>query len=233
MDELLSKAKINEAQVKRIVTKAVAENLSALSEPCFYPSLKKNFYELLKATNLTEKDVRLFTKNYWVGRKEARFQLHNSHVTMFYIFLMHYFLAKKRNQVLYTNLMIFFIIRWYANLMPKQLKFCIPEVFNYALQILTKTHLFSREKTISNALYFVANAMIRIWTDGIKNNDKDKVSRFIQDSRTRVSQSVKSFVSTYMRASAEGSGIQAQNIPDDEKPYELEVPAKTTKLFTL
>ena len=48
----------------------------------------------LLRTNLTEKDVREFTKRRWKGRKEANFLLHKEALSNFYIFLMQYFLQK-------------------------------------------------------------------------------------------------------------------------------------------
>ena len=73
MEQLLAKANIKDAQLKSLISRVVAKNLSDLSEPCFYPELKKHYYEFLKLTGLTEKDIREFVKRRWKGRKEAKF----------------------------------------------------------------------------------------------------------------------------------------------------------------
>jgi hypothetical protein len=232
MDQLLAKAKINDSQLKSLLTRAVAKNLSSLSEPCYYPEVKKNYYEFLKLTGLTEKDVKEFTKRRWAGRKEAKFAIHSDPIANFYVFLMQYFL-KKNDKRMYINTMIFFIIRYYANLMHKSFKYCNEDVFKYALEILTKTHLFAREKTISNALMHIATSMVRGWTKGIKSGNLDDISRFMQDSRTRVSQSMKSFAQTYYRASEEGAGIQSEPEPredDEEAVYQIKAQEKGAKL---
>ena len=92
MEQLLAKAKVNDSQLKSLLTRVVAKNLSALSEPCYYPKVKKNYYEFLKLTGLTEKDVREFAKRRWKGRKEAKFGTQSNAVANFYVFLMQYFL---------------------------------------------------------------------------------------------------------------------------------------------
>ena len=55
MDQLLAKAKINDARLKSHLVKVIGRHLGSLSEPCYYPKLKKHYYEFLKMMNLTEK----------------------------------------------------------------------------------------------------------------------------------------------------------------------------------
>jgi len=214
MEQLLQKANID-IKAKQEITKIVAYNLGKLTEACVYPHVKKHYYEFLRYSNLTEKDVREYTKRQWAGRKEAAFGNHSDAVANFYIFLLHYYL-KNGDYVTARNFMIFYIIRHYDNVLRRQLPYCLPEVFNYVLQTLTKTHLFAREKTIASALYHIADDMMRLWAEGIKEGNKDKISRFIQDSKTRVFQSVRSFVGAYHKAKAAGLGIQGQEPSSDE-----------------
>jgi len=232
MDELLAKANIKDLQLKNEIVKTVAFNLDKLSEPCYYPELKKELYTFLKLTNLTEKDIRDFTKRKWKGRKEASFQLHNDAASNFYIFLLQYFL-KKNDKVAYANLMVLYVLRQYANLIHKTFKYCNPDSFKYALEILTKTHLFAREKTIANAIYYMAQEMIKRWTRALRTNDLDGISKFIQESRHRVSQSVKSFAQTYYKADKEGVGFQTETSPDeeDENAYQQQSTERSTKLI--
>lgn len=220
MDELLKKANINDATFKREIPKIVAYNLAALVEPCFYPNLKKHFYEFLRYSGLKEKDIKDFTKRQWAGRKEASFQTHTQPISNFLIFLMQYFL-KKRDTQTYQYLMYFYIIKHYANLMHIHFKYCIPETFKYALETLTKTHLFSREKTIPSALVFIAKDMVRRFTKDLIKNDMDRIAYFMTDSRGRVSQSMKSFSSTYHNAAAQGLGIGTDTLPSEDEEEKI------------
>jgi hypothetical protein len=232
MKELLSKSNIKDSQLKSLVVRVVAKNLSSLSEPCFYPELKKHYYEFLKLTGLAEADIKEFVKRRWKGRKEAKFLTTTDPIANFYVFLMQYFISKRDKQA-FANMMTLYIIRHYSALMHKHFKFCNNDVFKYALETLTKTHLFFREKSISNALYYMAQEMIRKWTIGIGKGNLDNISAFMIESRHRVSQSIKSFAQTYYKVSEEGVGIKTEEMPgeEDENSYQTQSAERSTKLI--
>ncbi len=221
MDELLKKAKINEPGIKRLAARITAKNLNGLVEPCYIPPTKLHYFEFLKLTGLKDADVKEFTKRRWKGRKEERFETHRGPIANFYVFLMQYFL-QKRDQVTFRNLVVFYLIRHYGALMRKHFpKWCNEEFFKYALDQLTKTHLFAREKTIGNALYYLATELIKRWSRGLLENNLDDVALFMTYARSRVSQSVKTFANTYYKASTAGTGIMAKPDEDDENAYQF------------
>lgn len=232
MDELLSKANIKDSQLKSLIVRTVSKNLSSLAEPCYNPDLKRYYYDLLYLTGLSDSDIRKFTKDRWVGRKESRFYLTSDRIANFYVFLLQYFL-KKRDKTAYNNMMVLYIIRHYSNLFRKHFKaYCNPDVFKYALETLTKTHLFSRERTIANALYFMAQIMIKRWTKALRTNDLDGIGTFMIESRHRVSQSMKSFAQTYYRIDEEGGGIQSEELPsEDEETSSPQTEERSLKLI--
>ena len=102
------------------------------------------------------------------------------------------------------------MIRQCTNLLHRRLKHCVDDVFKYALETLTKTHLFAREKSIPNSIYFLTQEMIRRYTKGMKENDLDQISLFIHESRTRISQSLKSFLGAYFKVSEEGPRFKTE-----------------------
>ena len=150
METLLNKSNIDLNKLKRTLHKITAQELSALSEPCYYPSLKKYYYELLYICKLKEKDITEYVKRLYKGRPAAKWKLHKDPISNFYIFIM-YSLNKSRQTTAYKSMLILYIIRNYTNLMHKQMQFCNEDVFKFALENLAKTHLFSREKTISGS----------------------------------------------------------------------------------
>jgi len=233
MEQLLAKAKIKDGPLKSAISRIIAKNLGSLSEPCFYPEMKKTYYDLLKLTGLTEKDIKEFKKRRWHGKKEAKFATNMNDIANFYVFLLQYYLSKRDRQM-YNYVMVMYIIRHYANLMHKHFKYCNPDVFKYALETLTKTHLFAREKTISNALYYMSQEMTRRWTTALTKGDLDAIGMFMRESRHRVSQSIKSFAQTYYKVSEEGVGIKTGESPtddDDGNEYQEQTQAKSTKLI--
>ena len=224
-------SKIKRSAIRNRLTKIVSSNLANLVKPCFKPSLQTHYFELLRLSGLTDKDVKLYSKNRWKGRQEAKFLNHLDPKSNFYIFLMTYFL--RENDIhSFKLMMIFYIIRHYRSRMDIHFpKFCDENLFKYTLEVITKTHLFAREKTIPNALYFIADEMIRKYKDGIKNDDLDKISLFIQESRTRIRQSVASFAETYYKANEQGVKIKTEEDPseDEENEHQYESEEKSLR----
>ena len=219
MEILLEKSNINLTKLKKLLHKITAKELSSLSEPCYYPSLKKYYYELLYVCKLKEKDITEYVKRFYHGKPAAKWKLHKDPISNFYIFLM-YTLNKSRQVSAYKSMLILYAIRNYTNLIHKQMKFCIPDVFKYTLENLAKTHLFTREKTIPGALFFIANEMDKRFGSKIKMGDVDGIAAFITECRTRISQSIKSFAEIYYKAAEDGSAIKNPIEGDEEVRYQ-------------
>lgn len=222
MDKLLEKAKIDDRRLYRFIKTTTIQELSNLSEPCYYPQFKKYKYELLKLVHLNEKDIKDFQKRFYKGTKWARFQLHNDDYSNLLIFIMHYFLINNKKDE-FSSTMLYYNIRQYSNLIHKSLKFCNEEIFKYTLDNLSNVHLFKRERTIGNALYYLSNQYIKYYYDSIKNKNVDKIAKFIQESRHRISQSVKSFATIYYDAYEKHEAYKG---PGEIEGEEIDVPIK-------
>lgn len=233
MDQLLSKEdKINKVILRSTIVKIAATELTKLSEPCYYPEIHKHQYELFRITKIDEKELNEFTKRFWKGTKWASFLITNDKISMFLIFIMHIFL-KDKDEKAFEYTLLLFMVRYYTNLMHRQIKFCNPDVFKFALDNINKTHLFSREKTIPNAIMFLSRELGKKYKNSLIDLDKDKVGVFIQMSRTRMSQSIKSFATLYYKASEEGTGIRSpyEGNEDDTNSHNLETVAKIDRLI--
>jgi len=217
MDQLLQKVKINDNAFKNYLVRIVARNLSAITEPCELLNLKKHYYEMLRMTGITEKDIKDFTKRRWAHRKSAPFKIILEPIANFYVFLIQYFLRKK-NIVAYKYMVNFFVLRYYSNTIHKSFpKYCNKDAFKYTLERIAKTHLFVREKTIGNSLMHISKDMIRHWTKGLAQNDNEAIYRFMVDTRTRIQQSVRSFAEAYYRTMEQGTGFQSDEKDDSQK----------------
>jgi len=217
MDQLLQKVKINDTTFKNYLVRIVARNLSAITEPCELLNLKKHYYEMLRMTGISERDIKDFTKRRWTHRKSAPFKIILEPIANFYVFLIQYFLRKK-NMVAYRYMVNFFVLRYYSNTIHKAFpKYCNKDAFKYTLEKIAKTHLFVREKTIGNSLMHISGDMIRHWTKGLAQNENEAIYRFMVDTRTRVQQSVRSFAEAYYRTMEQGTGFQSDEKDDSQK----------------
>jgi len=232
MQILHDKVNPNYNQLKKFITTSAARELSALSEPCYYPKTKRFYFELLNILKIKDKDVKEFVKRTYKGTKAEKFQVVNDVGTNLLVFVMHYFL-KSRDQQSFSAAMAYYMVIQYSRLMHKQIKYCYPEVFKYTLDTLTRTHLFFREKSIPNSLYYLSTQMQNAYKDDIKNWDVDRIIHFIQGSRHRISQSVKSFAEAYYRNQKAGAGIKTQGElqdDDDSNNYQYQVLEKGQKI---
>lgn len=222
MDTLLEKSKIDDRKLYKFIKTTSMQELSNLSEPCYYPKFRKYKSELLRFVGLSEKDLKEFPKRFYKGTKWSKFQLHNDDYTNLLLFIMHYFL-KNNNELGFSTTLLFYNIRQYSNVIHKLLRYCNEEIFKYSLENLPNIHLFKREKTIGNAIYFLSKQYSKTYKDSIKNQDVDKIGKFIQESRHRINQSLKSFVKVYYKAHEEHESFQR---PIEISGEEIEVPVK-------
>lgn len=221
MESLLKIAKVDHNKLKQFLMRTTSFELSELSKPCYYPRLKKNYFNLLNLTHLTDKQLKEFAKRFYTKTKffsktEQLLNLQKDPITNLLIFIMYYFL-KNNDMNGYSTTMLYFGIRNYANILNKQIRYCSSEAFKYALENVAKTHLFSREQTIGNALYFMSKEIMRKYTNDIKNGDPDNMGLMINEFRHRISQSVKSFAEIYYNAQESQTGIRNPKEYEDEE----------------
>lgn len=224
METLHQLANPDKNKLKRFITTSAARELSALSEPCYYPKTKRFYFELLSILKVKDKDVKDFVKRTYKGTKAEKWNLWRDPATNLLIFIMHYFLTEK-DYPAYTSTLVYYMIIQYARLMNKQIKYCDPNAFKYTLDSLTKTHLFFREKTIPNSLYYLSKQMERGFTEDFKKWDVEKIIAFIGVARHRISQSVKSFAENYYKNKQSGSTIKTQGdeTDDEANSYQYQV----------
>ena len=213
MEELLKNTNKNLSRLKQYITRNAARELSALSEPCYYPKTKRVYFELLNASGLNDKDFKKFVLRNYKGTKAEKWALWKDPLTNLMIYIMHLFL--KENDVrAFSSSMVFYMIIQYSRLMNKQIRYCDADAFKYTLDTLTRTHLFFREKSIPNSLYYLSNVMQSTYKDDIKEWDVERLILFIGAARHRISQSVKSFAENYYRNKKAGVSIRTQIEPD-------------------
>ena len=147
MQELINKANLDQRKLKSVITKLAAGELSKISEICYYPPLKAPYFQLLHAVGLQDKDIKDFKKRLWEKHPAKGWNIHNVPATVLLVFIMRYFLAMKDKEG-FLMTVLYLLVRFYGNIMSIQIKYCNSDTFRYALENLTRTHLFVREITI-------------------------------------------------------------------------------------
>lgn len=215
MKQLIEKSNYNIRGLKTLITKFAAREFDSLSEPCYYPKTKLAYHEMLSMMKLTDKQVKEFVKRQYKGTKAEKWLLWQDPATNLLIVIMHLFLLHRDNAAFKTTLAYYMFFQ-YGRLMNKQLKYCNDDIFRHTIDTLTRTHLFVREKTIANSLYYLSNEVKRKYEKDIQEWNLDRIIEFISASRHRISQSVKSFVNNYYKSKESGSSIKMQDDTGDE-----------------
>jgi len=207
MRYLLKKAEIKEIPLRNYIIALVGKELNSLTEPCYYPSLKKNYYEILKLVGLSDNDLKLFANEFYMHTPAQNLKIHTQSTTSLILFIIYYFVTKK-DMVGYNAAMVYFSLQQFTNLMYKQIRYCNPDAFKYALENVSKIHLFFRERSIPMSLTFLAKELQVKWTQRILEMDPNEIYMFLNELRSRISQSVKSFAEIYYRAMKQGLGAK-------------------------
>lgn len=216
MQILLQKARVNQQKLKKYLLDVVGQELSNLSEPCYRPKLKKHQFNILMLCGLHESDIKDFTIRLHKGTPRAKWQLVNDQYTNLLVFCMHYFLKKK--DMVGANASIDLMgIRFYTNLMEKNIPYCDPKAFQYALEQLKNNHLFKKSGDIGSAIYYLCRQVMTRHRSGIEKASTDDIVKLILELRHRIAQSIRSFQTVYYKVKEEGDYLGAT--PEGEEGF--------------
>ena len=219
MQIIQQNANFNDVKLKTYLTRLTVLELNNLSEPCYHPLWKKHYYEILEMTGLNEKSIKDFIKRFYLGTKAQDALLQSDVGSNLLIILMYHFLEKKDQQT-FSIIMLYYLIRQYANFFKVSFpNYCKPEVFSYTIDHLNPNHLFTREKTISNAIFHLSNEMKKRYTSAFLELNPEKISSFLYEARGRIAQSIKSFAEFYYRNDELGLGLGTSK--EDESGKEM------------
>ena len=183
-------------KIKISIARKCAEELSKM-EPCYFPTLERDYLELLKICNIDEKQLKKFADEFYPKRL-ALDRILKEPATTLSLLIAHYFLEAK-DPVGASYAILLLSIRFYLNRMKKHFPtHCNPEIFKYALDRLSRTHLFARESTIANAIVFLTDVTFKKHIKELKEfKDPEALSKFVYELRHRVAQSIKSLANLY------------------------------------
>lgn len=195
MQQLLSIAHIDDAELKSILIRIRGGELLRLSEPCYYPNVVEFYLQLIHATGLTKRDIDDFVERTWRGRPKDKLKYFRG--ASFLVWLMWYCLTQ--NDVPgFKSVLIYHMIKQYRKLYKIYFRtICNPNVFILALDGISKSHLFSGKGAIPGGISYLSNELAQKYEQGIKNWDLDEISKCITESRSRLNQSFHSFANLY------------------------------------
>ena len=196
------------------------KELSNLVAPCYYPKTQLYKFSILNELGIKEDEIKKFRNSFLSGSKGEKWNIINDDYTFLILILMRLsFVYRKRKD--FETLILFMLIRNYANLIRKHIAFCNKDYFRMALENLIKTHLFSREGSIPGGILFLSKVLSEKHFKDFEDLLPNSIIDFVMALRHRISQSVKSFSGNYYKFHAEGKKMSIQREPEEDSETNL------------
>jgi len=211
------KLRFNPSLVYRMISRETGQAINGLSEPCYRVRTKKFEATLYRTLGVTTKDIKEFAKRTYEGTDYGRMPMYNVPFTVILTYIYHKF-AKANKKREAEIILLYLLVKFYGSMFKIMFPdFCIEDVFRYTIDHITKVHLFYREKTIANALIFLAKELHKKYYPLMADRwDPEVIKNFIVYGRSRVSQSTKSFAENYYRNREAGKGVKTEKDSDDD-----------------
>lgn len=197
-------AVLNMQQLYNYIMKFVAQELSNLGEPCYYPKISSIYQDLLHMANTDEKTLTKYSKDKY-GEQRSQFKIVHDPYTTLLILLCQEFL-KLNSEAGAQMVFHLFSLRTYTNTLrnfttPKgsgnRQSICIPDVFNTALETLSRNHIFRSKQTISASIIYFSSYIFKKYKKDIEEDNSNQLFNMIYSLKNRIKQSVRSFMNKY------------------------------------
>lgn len=197
-------AVLNLQQLYNYVMKFVANELSNLGEACYYPKITSIYQDLLHMSNTDEKKLITYSTEKY-GQQKTQFKIVHDPYTTLLILLCQEFL-KCKSEAGAQMIFHLFSLRTYTNTLrnfttPKgsgnRQSICIPDVFNTALDSLSRNHIFKSKQTISASIIYFSTYVFKKYKNDIEQDDSNEIFNMIYSLKNRIKQSIKSFMNKY------------------------------------
>lgn len=206
---------IDYTKIHRYIINIISEEFANMVENCYYPKVSKNsklYRDLLYMTNSKEINLIRYAKEKFtmktVGTKSTSRFLFDPYTNLL-ILIIQEFLRNKDISAAEATFHLF-ALRYYTNILYKgttprgsHTKICNPNYFQYALDKLSKNHMFVKQKTIPNSLMYYSRTILKKYMKALIEDDSNEIAAMIIEIRSRIAQSMRSFFKYYYQAKEE------------------------------
>ncbi len=212
-------ATIDSQKLHQYILNKVHEELVNLIEPCYYPKVTAYYNTILHMCNTDEQKIIDYGKAKY---NRPNFQILNQPYNILLINIVQDFI-NRRDLAGAEAAFHMLALKQYMNLLYKYTtkkgsnkRLCIPELFQEALENISKNHLINRHKTISNMIVYLSREVFRRYMRALQQDVSDQIVAMLMQLRTRINQSVKSLFRQYYAIAEKRS----QNTVGEEKDYD-------------
>lgn len=174
------------------------KELSNMNNSCYVPNIRYKLEEIFKSViKDNNKEIRKALKSLF--SKYSNFSLLNNEYTNYLLMIV--LLTIKDRQFKYAEMFHnILVLKFYASLLYKYIRYCNKDRFDEGFNLLHPTHLFKKHKTIPNAIVKLSEAIFKRHKDTLKFDDPKGIIKYVYEVRHRINQSLKSFAKAYYKA---------------------------------
>lgn len=165
-------------------------------DKCYKPKTKEEIEILLKDYNVNKEFLQLMRKNFF--EDYSTFQLISDNDNLFIFFLI-YTAMIMDNKTYFYNFLVYLNIRFYGNLLHKNLKFCQDNIMQLTYKHLHGSHMYKNEGVYNTIKHNADNEMKRYYDKIKKGRNRKDLIKFIYEIRHRSSQQLKYFLDKYYK----------------------------------
>lgn len=196
---------MNLQQLHSYITKFVGMEFSNLVEACYYPKVSAIYQDLLHMCNTDERKLLDYSHQKYGKQKDSFKLVHDPYTTLLILIVQE---ALKHNDTGCAEMAFhLFALRTYSNTLrnfttPKsggnnRQSICIKDVFETALESLSRNHIFKSKKTIPSSIIYFSSYIFNKYKKSIIEDDSDEIFAMIYSLKNRIKQSIRSFMNKY------------------------------------
>jgi len=213
----------NSKKLHNTIISKISHELSELSTDCYYPRISGVHNELLHQTGTNDKDLIKYSK---LTYNNPKFKLlHDPKTTLIILISKHF--IKDNDSAGGLSAMNALALRYYTNVMYKLIKHCNVDYFRGAKQHLSQNHLFNVKDTIGSSILHLSTEVFKRYKNDLLNDNHDKMLLMINELRSRIMQSAKSFADKYYKIYNSGEINQSK---ENESYFDSSMEAKINVL---
>lgn len=207
-------ATFDHKKMHRFILRKVGQELSKLSEVCYYPKIADIFKDLLHMTGAKEQDLKKYAKKHFPP--PLSHVVRDPYTTLLILICRDF--AERGDDAAALSVINLLSLRYYSNLMHKFIKYCNPDYFRTATERLSHNHLYVKKRTVGQSIMYLSEQVYKKRKDGLVEGDSNDIYRLIIDLRNRHNQSIKAFAKHYYNVSEEkdATRLTKEDMPEKD-----------------
>lgn len=190
----------------RFILNHISQEFTNMVENCYYPKIAKIYNDLLHMCSADEKELLKYADDKYGGITLSDARIAHDPYNTLLILIIQEFLSVQDYSAAETTFHLF-SLRSYTNTLYKRTTprgasghhahLCLPDIFQSALDSLSKNHMFVKKRTIAASIIHYSNAVFVRYKQDLIEDNSAQIFKMIYEIKSRINQSLSSFFEKY------------------------------------